>query len=592
MSDKISDQDLSQYTLPLTEGEQADLLQKMAEVVSERNMLERKLSRLERDNKVLKVKFENSERIRDFNEAEKDLQYLYNHLLLKACPDLIFVFDRNLAYVIGTHAGAKSLSYDDSSKLTGTPFKDVFARKIKNDWITRTFRNCESVLNSRQPMYYSDKITYIDQTEAYAHITLSAVIDKNEDCLGVVFLLHDITELTITKEKAEAAASSKANFLANMSHEIRTPLNAIIGMSVIAKNSIENREKALSSINQIITSSHFLLGILNDVLDMSKIEFGKLTLSSEPFSLLDAYWEVSGIITERCREKNINFITNMNEMNEAILIGDKLRLNQVLINLLGNAVKFTNNSGEITFLIRVMEEDDNKIRLSYSVSDNGIGMSQDQISRLFLPFEQADNSIASKYGGTGLGLTISRNLVSFMGGELKVESELGKGSKFFFELWFPKGGQLNTILPEIPDKIDFTGKRILFAEDIEINRLIICEILSPTGIEIIEVENGQEAVENFDHSPPGFYDLIFMDVKMPVMGGYEATKQIRALEHKDAKKIPIIAMTANAYKEDIDQCLAAGMNGHIAKPVDTTVLLKILLEYIKQGRHISAQFVE
>jgi len=389
-------------------------------------------------------------------------------------------------------------------------------------------------------------------------------------------------ELELQTEAAQVASKAKSAFLARMSHEIRTPLNAIIGMAGIAQNSITDREKTLSSIQQITVSSKHLLGILNDVLDMSKIESGKLELSFEPFSLIKAYDEVSGIIEQRCSEKNIVFKTNIDEIKDVTLTGDKLRLNQVLVNLLGNAVKFAGEKGEIAFLINILKEDSKYINILFSVSDNGIGMSDEQMGKLFIPFEQTDSTIAVKFGGTGLGLSISQNLIGMMGGIIKVISKPNAGSRFFFDLSFEKGEIMAEEKVFQPDFVNLKGKKLLLTEDVDVNRLIIGEILAPTGLTIDEAENGQRAVEIFDNSPFGYYDLIFMDVQMPVMGGYEATRKIRALERDDAKKIPIIAMTANAYKEDVEEAFASGMNEHLSKPIDVNALMKVLLSIFNE----------
>lgn len=400
--------------------------------------------------------------------------------------------------------------------------------------------------------------------------------------LLLVLLLTTYLFLKYKRAEEDALVASKAKgaFLAHMSHEIRTPLHAIIGMAGIAKNSISGNEKALSSIEQIITSSHHLLGILNNVLDMSKIESGKLELICAPYSLFETYDETSAIITQRCREKNIQFNTNIHELKNVIVIGDKLRMNQILINLLGNAVKFTGENGEVSLTVQILEETDENIEIEFLVSDNGMGMTKEQIDKLFIPFEQTDSSISTKYGGTGLGLSISQSLVKMMGGEIKVESSINNGSKFHFELCFKKEAEAADGAQEEAGALDLKGKQILIVEDIEVNKLILCELLSPTEASIDEAGDGQEAVDMFSGSAPGYYDLIFMDVQMPVMGGYEATRQIRLLKREDAKTVKIIAMTANAYKEDIDKSLEAGMNGHLSKPVDTTAMMATLKEFI------------
>ncbi len=382
-----------------------------------------------------------------------------------------------------------------------------------------------------------------------------------------------IQEREAAEREARVASSAKSSFLAKMSHEIRTPLNAVIGMSEVAKKSVAENSKALSAINRILSSSHHLLGILNDILDMAKIESGKMELANVPFNLGKAFDEVSNIILSRCAEKNIRFTANVDEVQAFTAVGDKLRLNQVLINLLGNAVKFTDAGGRIGLSAKLLQETPQELRLAFAVSDNGIGMTAEQMARLFVPFEQADSSIASRFGGTGLGLSISKNLINAMGGEISVASSPGAGATFSFQLTMRKGrtGEADEP-PEEIESLNLEGMRILLAEDIEVNRMIIDELLSSTGVVIDQAVNGAEAVTMFASSPEWHYDLVFMDIQMPEMNGYEATEKIRDLPRPDAKQVPVIAMTANAYREDVDRAIASGMNGHLAKPINVAAL--------------------
>lgn len=382
------------------------------------------------------------------------------------------------------------------------------------------------------------------------------------------------------EETAQAASKAKSMFLAHISHEIRTPLNAITGMAAIAKNANGNQNKMLACIEQITVSSRHLLSILNNVLDMSKIESGKLELINEPFNLHTALSEVYEIISQSCKDKNITFKTNFKQLKDMMLIGDKMRINQVLINLLGNAVKFTEQSGKIKLTVDVINEEKNSVCLRCAVSDSGIGMSKEQISKLFKPFEQTDSSIASRYGGTGLGLSISWNIITMMGGKITVESEQGVGSVFSFTIYFEKATTIIDAKNENLKNVNLNGRRFLLAEDVDINRIIICELLDGMGIIIDEAENGKQAVEMFEQSSIGYYDIIIMDVQMPIMDGYEATKAIRKLKRVDAQNVPIVAMTANAYKEDAENCISSGMNGHIAKPIEYDSFISILSSFI------------
>lgn len=515
---------------------------------------------------------------------------------------------------------------------------------------------------------------------------------------------------------AQKANNAKKDFLSRMSHEIRTPMNAIIGMTAIAGAHLDDRSRMEDCLTKIAFSSRHLLALINDVLDMSKIDAGKLTISHEPFQIQQLTESVVSVIYSQAKTQEKDFTCDVSGLKQENFIGDYLRVNQILLNLLSNAVKFTPRGGSIRLGIRQLEKQNGATCLQFIVSDTGIGMSEEFLERLYLPFEQADTQISQECGGTGLGMAITYNLVSLLGGSIDVRSKPGEGTTFTVELPFalPKciaehrTWQLDTLrvlvvddeedagihaslllkrmgiaaeykksgceavkavleahesgmsydvciidwrMPgmdgvEVTRKIreklgantliiiisaydwseieeearragvnafiakplfesslynvlisvlgtnpspkkpevflnDYTGRRFLLAEDNALNMEIAVELLNMTGAEIDGAVDGKEAVEKFELSPAGYYDAIFMDVQMPVMDGYTATKKIRASSHSDARAIPIIAMTANTFIEDVDAAYAAGMNGHIAKPIDVKTLYQTIAKFLE-----------
>ena len=416
-------------------------------------------------------------------------------------------------------------------------------------------------------------------------------MDEEEGKLSCVMLtMTDITEVMRAKSEAERANQTKTEFLSNMSHEIRTPMNAILGMTQIAGQS-GSMEEIKECIGKIEGSSQHLLGILNDILDMSKIEAGKLEFSEEEFNLSEIVMFAVSLMKSRKDSKNIEITHDINIKNEHV-IADSMRLNQVILNLLSNAVKFSPEGGVINVSVKETVRDADTSVYRFTVSDQGIGMSGEQISRLFHSFEQADSSISKRFGGTGLGLSISKSIIDRMNGNIWVESGVGTGSTFYFEI------QLKTVavhhsadlsdaaVPQADDSpedlADYTGIRALLVDDIEINRFIVVKMFSETGIQFEEAGNGREAVELFGNSPPGYFDMILMDIQMPVLDGYEATKEIRSMNRSDAKSVVIVAMTANALRADVETALDAGMNGHIAKPIDYKSAFKTIGELLNR----------
>jgi len=374
---------------------------------------------------------------------------------------------------------------------------------------------------------------------------------------------------------AQEASHAKSEFLSRMSHEIRTPINAIIGMSQIA-HSANEMERFKECLGKIDIASKQLLSLVNDILDMSKIEANKLTIEKKEFAFTSLVDNVTTIASVKSVEKNQAFEVYVSPELPHTLVGDELRISQVVNNLLSNAVKFTPTGGCVKLSFDAAAQEDDTIILRAVVSDSGIGMTGEQQEKLFESFEQADGSISRRFGGTGLGLAISKRIVEIMGGEITVKSKPGEGSEF--TVVFRVGVTNNTAedmtatLDKIPDLSRFN---ILLTEDIEINREIVVALLEETGVKIECAENGREALEKIEINAEA-YDLIMMDLQMPEMGGLEATRRIRAMNNPYCQRMPIIAMTANAFQEDVEQCLDAGMNMHIAKPIDRDLLIRVL----------------
>jgi signal transduction histidine kinase len=446
----------------------------------------------------------------------------------------------------------------------------IFFRRLPNGWYLS--------LLSRRDTYYKELYNMA--------LTLSL--------LGLSFalvVLYVIIRVDNARNKSDIESRRKSVFLANMSHEIRTPMNAIIGMTTIGMSASDSSRKDYC-FTKIQNASDHLLGVINDILDMSKIEANRFELSPEEFDFEKMLNKIIHIVNFRLDEKRQKLTVHIDHSIPRILIGDDQRLSQVLTNLLSNAIKFTDEQGVIRLSTRLVREENGVCTVEFSISDTGIGISPEQQAKLFRSFEQAESGTVRKYGGTGLGLAISKNIVEMMGGKIWVRSEPGKGSTFIFTIQIKKGVQIkdknDDYLQIMTDEKKpesntlFPGRRILLAEDVEINREIVLSLLEPTEMEIDCAENGLQAVQKFSKEPDK-YDLIFMDIQMPEMDGYEATRRIRAMELPKAKNIPIIAMSANVFKEDVEKCLDAGMNDHIGKPLDFNDILNKLNIYLPGG---------
>ncbi|MCL2193285.1 MAG: ATP-binding protein [Treponema sp.] len=560
-------------------AEQYDaLLARLAESEKETKRLARELRFSEKRNAVLRLNYDVQINMTKSMAKEKLKQETYVNMLLQICPDIIFMLDGDLRFLLGTDSVRKIIDVEDVLILHGVELPVLLERYHSTAFTPEMLRDLRQVT-----LDWDHNQTFLEAQVKDNTYEVHILPFKKADFACILVLMHDITELVLARNLAEMASAAKTEFLSRMSHEMRTPMAAIIGMTGIAQDSDSPKRKE-ECLGKIDNASKHLLGLINDILDMSKIEADKFEIYAHAFAFRGMIDRVVGVTGIRIEEKKQRFVLDLDEAMPAVIVGDELRLTQVITNLLSNAVKFTPDNGTITLSIKCMFDGEGVgTTMKIAVSDTGIGISPAQQSRLFNAFEQLDGGTARQFGGTGLGLAISKRIVEMMGGNIRVESELGNGSTFVFTVPFEKvaDGVLETATNLEEEKIPcLKGHTILIAEDIDINQEIIESALEKTGAGLVFAKNGLEAVSAFEAHPDKF-GLILMDIQMPLMDGYAATRTIRDLGCPLAEKVPIIAMTANVFQEDVERCLTAGANGHLGKPLDWPALFKILSHYLK-----------
>jgi len=505
------------------------------------------------------------------------------------------VFNAHVSLYAGIEIVATTLRDADGNRVLGKEANPLVAQTVLEE--NRIFRDLIPIDGVPHHMYafpihdatgapigmfsvaFSNERTIAATVEAQRNLVIISAIGLL--IIGIALFVYirltrDMEEKRLALDREQEASRAKRSFLSHMSHEIRTPMNAVIGLASIAMMSTDPAKKD-DCLVKIEKASHHLMSIINQILDMSKIEADKYDLQLRSFNFGNMVSGIASMLSVQIEAKQLGFAANLDKEIPQFIVSDEVRLAQVIINLVGNAIKCTPSGGSINLRARLTADD----TLYVEVADTGIGISEDQQSHLFNAFKQVETGGSNALGGTGLGLAISKRIVEKMGGKIWMESQLGEGSKFMFAVPFGlatvEDSQDPGEVPQVP--ANYEGHTLLLAEDIEINREIVISMLEPTGIKVECAENGTQAVEMF-RGAPDRYDIVFMDLQMPKLDGLAATRRIREMNVAEAKCVPIIAMTANVFQDDVDICLAAGMNGHLGKPLDITLVLNTLERYL------------
>ncbi len=550
------------------ENARKDLVSRLQGVKKQYQLLSFKNEKLIKDKNVLHSLLARTSE--DLKSALKQLRRRAEELntLLIAIPALVYFKDRQLNYVI------VNKSFEEFSHMPAELIIGRNAAQIFEQYKTDAYEAEEKkVIEKGNPIYEIEESFNLNERQVILMTNLAPVKNSVGSTIGLVGVSWDITEqkkfqieLKKAKEAAEAGTLAKSEFLATMSHEIRTPLNGIIGMSQILSNQLKeptNREH----LDIIIASGQSLLALVNDILDFSKIEAGMLNMENTDFEFRQLIQELESLFTFKTKEKGLSLQTRLSSKIPKYLNGDPHRFKQILLNLINNAIKFT-EKGNVTIEIKTLKSSHpDKVLIKTIVTDTGIGIREEQLSKLFQNFEQLDASNTRKYGGTGLGLAISKKLAEMMGGEIGVKSSFGNGSTFWFVIPFKKAQNEHPKMQKkiLEEQSSNRKLKILLAEDNLINQKVAAYSLHQMGHQVVIANNGKEAVEKYNSNQ---FDLILMDVQMPEMSGFEATRAIRKIENQSpgSKHIPILALTANAMKGDMEQCIASGMDAYLSKP--------------------------